>query len=95
MVEVDEHSWSAIDLRMRATLKSPGTENFDLFIHADTCGTATASSTKPAGTDDSAGIVIPDLLGSDSQYVLIEVRHIGTEECDPAASWSLKIEGNK
>lgn len=95
-VQVTEDSLGSNDLRLRATLTSPPGENFDLFIHADSCNTPTAKSEKPAGQVDTAGVIIPDSWGvSDSQWVLIEVRHIGTEQCDAGAKWSLKIEGNK
>jgi hypothetical protein len=94
-VTVGEDSWSATDLRMRATLTSPPGENFDLFVYAETCNTPTAKSEKAAGQDDVAGVIIPDNLGGDDQWVLIEVRHIGADQCDSAAKWKLKIEGNK
>jgi hypothetical protein len=94
-VTVGEDSWSDTDLRMRATLTSPPGENFDLYVHSDTCNAPTAKSENPAGQDDVASISLPDYLGGDDQWVLIEVRHVGTEQCNTNAKWTLKIEGNK
>lgn len=89
-----EDSWSAIDLRLRATLVSPPGQDYDLYIYATSCGTPTAKSEKPADTNDVAGIVRYDDLGSDSDWVLIEVRAKATTTCNTNEKWSLKIQGN-
>lgn len=95
-VTVGEDSLGGADLRVRATLTSPPGANFDLFVHGDSCNAPTAKSEKPAGQVDTAGIIIPDTWGvGDDQWVLIEVRHVGPEECDATQKWTLKIEGNK
>lgn len=96
-VTVGEDSWSANDLRMRATLTSPPGENFDLFIHVASCNTPDAKSEKPAGQVDTAYVSRPDACDgcADDYYALIEVRHVGPESCDTSKKWTLKIEGNR
>jgi hypothetical protein len=94
-VALSEDSISATDLGLKATLTSPVGSNFDLFVHAESCGTPTATSEKPAGQVDVATVRVADTLATDDQFVLIEVRHIGADACDPSNQWSLTVEGNK
>jgi hypothetical protein len=93
-----EQSWDDIDLRLRTTLKSPPGTNFDLYVYADSCNTPTAKSENLTG-DDIASIDLPDYLGSDSQWVLVEVRAVGGHSdpmtCDASKQWTLTLEGNK
>lgn len=95
-VIVNEDSLATADLRLKATLTSPPGANFDLFVHASSCGAPTSKSEKPAGEVDSAGVVVTDTFGAtDDQFVLLEIRHIGADLCDANAKWSLEVEGNK
>lgn len=104
LTEDDSSVFSSKDLKVRITLASTG-GNFDLYTYLGPpkgegggveCTTTKASSTNPAG-DDLVALSWNDNrpIGGldDSRVVSIEVRAT-MPKCD-AASWTLKIEGNK
>lgn len=106
VTENDSSLFSSKDLRAFFTLTSPPGENFDLFVYegktkADgggiECTTVSGSSTSTT-SPETVSLTWTDhrpIGGADDTRILsIEVRAV-TPTCDPSASWSLLIEGNK
>jgi len=109
-VTEDDHSFlNGKSLYLRATLTSPASKNFDLYVYlpdsgsTKECTTVAKSSTSKTG-DDKVEINWGE--GStpngvrDDRTVTIEVREVVDPSvpvslCDPSALWSLKIEGDK
>jgi hypothetical protein len=98
VVRLYEDSLSTIDMTLKATLTSPADVNFDLFMYSDVsknCSMSATAKSTSTGTSDTATVTTPDKWGgANNRSVVVEVRHVsGT--VDPAAKWTLKLEGNK
>ena len=106
ITENDSSVFTAKDLHVRITLKSPAGENFDLFVYKGKakgdgggveCATASQSSTNVDPTDIvSFGWPDNHPIGGfdDTATLSIEVRAV-TKTCDSSAKWELTVEGNK
>ena len=93
-------------LNFHATLTSPASTNFDLYVYLDdgsssspttrACGAPSAQSTNATGPDTASltwGEGTPANGSDDTRIVSIEVRYVGGT-CDPSAKWSLVVTGN-
>jgi hypothetical protein len=95
-VTVGEDSTSSRSLKMTATLTSPPGQNFDLYLHSNSCSASNVQSTNATGVVDTGSVSMSDTFGfPDDQWVLIEIRAAAGTTCDPTAKWTLKLEGNK
>jgi hypothetical protein len=106
VTEDDSSIFSSKDLKVKITLDSPTGENFDLYVYEGKekgdgggieCTLVAGSSTLSSSSDVvSLGWADNHPVGGhdDSRTLSIEVRPAG-EPCDPTATWSLKVEGNK
>jgi hypothetical protein len=86
-------------LKLKVTLTSPVSSNFDLYWYdqapAD-CTTVWQSSTQSSGVDTAAASWGEGSIANgnaDDKDVYIEVRHAGGA-CNASATWSMQIEGN-
>ncbi len=93
-----------MDLSFRASLVSPPGTDFDLYAYSGVEGGAPPQAcTEPIAFSTSAGV--PDAIAfgwdddagladeNDSRWIVFEVRH-AAGSCS-AASWTLRIEGNR
>ena len=104
--ENDSSLFSSKDLKVKITLDSPSGENFDLYVYegktvADgggiECSTVAGSSTLSSSSDVvSLGWSDKRPIGGsdDTRTLSIEVRPAG-EPCDPSATWTVTVAGNK
>lgn len=101
-VSENNSDFSGEKLSFTATLQSPATADFDLFVFrgpeggSSGCGGTMMQSVNPAGTDMvhmewGEGTLANN--GDDSVWVAVEIRaKNGT--CDPPAQWTLTIAGD-
>jgi hypothetical protein len=102
-VTENDSSIFAVPLWMKATLTSPPSANYDLYVYVpatDTreCSAVTGSSTSSA-TTDTAGVEFGESGSvsngkSDDRTVTIEVRHV-SGPCTPSDQWTLTVDGNQ
>jgi len=106
-VTEDDNSVSGSPVKLKVTLASPASANFDLYLYVDSSGSTTsracmptpsASSKNPLGQVDEASLSWGEgsvANGSnDSRIVTIEVRNVsGT--CSPSDTWTLVAKGNQ
>lgn len=90
-VIIGEDTDADIPLWMTATLTSPASANYDLYVYTETCATPKKYSKSTTG-NDVAQISIPAATGD--SYAVIEVRAV-TSQCTATDKWTLKVEGNK
>ncbi|MEO7097429.1 MAG: hypothetical protein ABI175_29480 [Polyangiales bacterium] len=106
VTEDDSGIFSSKDLKVKITLDSPAGENFDLYVYQGKdkgdgggleCTTVAGSSTLSSGSDavslnwnDNHPVGGHD----DTRTITIEVRPAG-DPCDPSATWTLTVAGNK
>jgi hypothetical protein len=102
-VTEDDNSVIGKALKVKVTLTSPSSANFDLYLYVNKgtdqveCTTLSGSSTQTSGPDTVSltwgeGAVANGV--DDSRTVSIEVRNVsGT--CDPGSTWTLLVQGNQ
>jgi hypothetical protein len=98
-VTENDSGFSGRKLKVKVTLTSPASSNFDLYLYdkapAD-CTTAWRSSTQSSGVDTSAASWGEGSVANgddDDKDVYIEVRH-NSGVCSASATWSVQVEGN-
>lgn len=106
ITEDDSSLFTSKDLKVQITLDSPTGENFDLYVYegktvADgggiECSTVAGSSTLSSSSDVvNLGWSDKRPIGGsdDTRTISIEVRPAG-EPCDPSATWTVTVAGNK
>jgi hypothetical protein len=103
-IENNNAPFSGQRMRLRATLTSPATTNFDLYVYLNVGGTApectvVTGSSMATGTSDVVNIDWGETDGdiangsSDNALVTIEVRAATAATCAPGQTWSLEAKG--
>jgi hypothetical protein len=98
-VTENDSSFTGRKLKLKVTLTSPASSNYDLYLYDDApanCTTPWQSSTQSSGVDMAAASWGEGSFANgsaDDKDVYIEVRHVGGA-CNAGATWSMQVEGN-